>query len=194
MPQKYKDVNVSFDGIMDEMKQPFIDIVDSLFTERPKGLFVMGDVGIGKSAILYLLQMYLKAGVIIEMMDKWLSIEDCIKKAESKTIILSHFKLTGKLREAQREENRDRSNPVTYTPFVFIDDLGRDYEDQNGWNLTLFEEYIDHRWLNALTLFISTNKTKKELMSWDGYARVIDRLIDKSWMVVKNMGSGSRRI
>jgi len=182
-PHRYTKVSIR--GVDEPFRETIASIAKRVFkrsqyNDEPPGLLCTGDVGTGKTSIMRLLHAFILYGLPLDS-------KDCMW--------LSHFELTKQLREHHSGEfaGRNRRPRCYFCHYLFIDDLGRGYEDQSGWNLALLDEFFDERWANNLTTFVSTNKTAKELREWPGWSRIVDRLGDPAWMKVINLGSGSRR-
>lgn len=164
-------------------------VIDSLFTDKQTGLVISGGVGTGKSSILYILRDAYATKNFLKFDNEDFSYED-LEPTIRIFPIIGHFELTANLRKAIQDGEpsklRDKS-------FLVIDDLGRGYEDESGWNLALLEEFIDYRWSNNFLTSVSTNLTIPELRGYKGWGRIVDRLLDPSWNVLISLGKGSRR-
>lgn len=200
-PKRFDQVR--FEGVAPEYQEQVREVIDSLFSDKPKGIFLTGDVGTGKTSILRIIWKYVISGLTIEY---WRSLRKQVKMYEPNMDhglagaigwqynFLTNWELVRDLRNLTSDENRGFADDHVKTQFLFIDDLGRGFEDKSGWNLALQDEFFDARWQECLPTFISTNKTPDELRGWEGWSRIVDRLADPSWMVMLAIGDGSRRL
>lgn len=201
-PARYKQV--TFDGVGASFQPQIKQVIDGIFSDSPKGLLLTGDVGTGKTSILRVIWRFAIRGLMIQEYQRILSIQEEHKRDDAlldlsvrpflawRCEFTSNWQLVRDLREYVQERSDDYM-PYTTSDFLFIDDLGRGYEDDKGWNLALQDEFFDVRWQSMKPVFISTNKTAQQLREWPGWSRIVDRLVDPSWTVTVNMGEGSRR-
>lgn len=220
-PAKFRDV--SFSKIDKIVKRNIKLAIPPLHGEYPKGLFLIGIPGTGKTSILYLIKKKMAFNIAvnhpsfsalfsevenyphgteystlnINEKDRILSeqlISSHYMSRNMNVIIVSHFELTKELRDfGIQNENHSQTWLYDKTKVLMVDDLGRGYDDQSGWNLALQDEYFDWRWQHNLPTYITTNKTPTELRSWKGWERIIDRLVDPSWTVSLEIGGESKR-
>lgn len=207
-PQRFKDI--TFSGINKKYQADVESIIDALFSDQPKGLFLTGDVGTGKTSILRVIWRYAVAGIacrdyqrILTKCDddyereRQLSVfrDDSIKLISQKCEFVSNWQLVRDLRKHVEAEFSQAAHytPHTLSGFLFLDDLGRGYEDASGWNLALQDEFFDARWQTTNPIFVSTNKSKTQLRDWKGWSRIVDRLADASCMIMINMGDSISR-
>jgi len=176
----------SYERIDSESLPHVIEVINRVWSEKAIGMMCCGDVGTGKTAILRLVQLaaYILYGGY--------------GAAKDHIVYVSHFELVRQLREYQSLRETVGVDQVGtpkshYVRHLFIDDLGRGYEDKAGWNLSLLEEMFNERYERMKPTFVSTNKTPDELKSWEGWSRIVDRLLDPSYMLTISTGSGSRR-
>ena len=176
----------------------------SLWSVDPKGLFLLGPVGTGKTSLLYLIQkMYMIAriegqlkleekanGDISEYAGKvkeqnWLS--------KISPWIMTHGEVIKDLRIATENDNIHNSR-AHIAEILMIDDFGRGYDDRSGWNTALQFEFIDRRWRECKPTFVTSNLTPKELRElgpeWQG---TVDRLSDPAWMTAYTLGGERKR-
>lgn len=179
----------------------------SLFTNEPRGLFLFGNVGTGKTSVMSLIAMwYLKAmlaRVDAATRDRWDDFQKdgfenwlghCRALVNIDLATVTHGNLVDRLR-AHRLARDDNGRWVVTsgTPeyllrrVLIIDDLGVNYDDQAGWNLQLQQEYFDWRWRQDLPTFITTNlkphdKPPHGIRAWSGYQRIVDRLCDPGFI------------
>ena len=190
-PVRFKDVTL--DGVTKEYRPDVEAVLRSIGNNRPghlytqgpeRGLFMSGDVGTGKSAILRIIQAYLYANSHIAKTHR--------------QIYYTHVELVADMRfymqDARRGPEGDPARHYAmYAPYLIIDELGGINEDRSGWNLTLLEGLINERWEQNRTTFVATNKTGKELREWPGWSRIVDRLADPEWNAMIATGNVSRR-
>jgi len=167
-----------------------------------KGLLLSGPVGTGKTSALYVLFKHLIWKFFRENIASQLEreesdrapIESLIKCLGRQFAFLTHFELIRQLRAYYERSNLGDEQPEIFrVPLLFIDDLGRGYDDKSGWNLALLDEFFDLRYQHRLRIFVTTNKTPQELRAWENWERIIDRLCDPSWMRTAMMGGKSKR-
>ena len=190
VPVRHRGVRL--DLIDDEYRHVVVEVIDSLFTRQQRGLFLAGEIGVGKTSTLYVILKSILTGHYllklqtkdedVESLDEF-EIENIMGGLKHFFVSVTHFELVRQLREYYGAFNRsDREPDVVTRPLVFIDDLGRGYDDQSGWNLALLDEYFDRRWQNHQPVFVTTNKKPEELRTWPTWGRIIDRLCDPIWM------------
>jgi len=120
-----------------------------------QGIMIIGNVGTGKTSILYLI---LKALLDYELSIKYYAANDI-----ATYIIRENF-----------EELEGMYNDI-----VMIDDLGREYlPEKESFVLSQFDNFIDLRYRENKTTIITSNLSKEELES--RYPRSIDRLKEKN--------------
>jgi len=188
---------VSMDRVNPETAATVKEVENSWKSDEPRGLVLTGDVGTGKTSLLYIIRKkYLatKFGQEKPILNKL---------AESSPNYFETKTLGQWLRDKHRWESHHslvrelRTNPGDYATAdpecLFVDDLGAGYDDEAGWNLSLLEEYFDSRWSKKLLTFISTNKRPGELRQWKNWGRIIDRLADPNWNYIVNLGEQSLR-
>jgi len=186
-----RHIGADLDQIDDQIKPIVKKSIDSLFTNHPLGLILIGAVGCGKTSVL---------SVIIKEYIKRHFSNKKIPDGHPPNIyanikMVTHAELISKLRSENSENvgvppiaGQDWKKSI-----ILIDDLGRGYDDKSGWNQTLLDEFFDYRWKNKLPTFISTNYTKEELRSWLGWERTVDRIADPDWLTAVVVPGESRR-
>lgn len=201
---------------------PIMKSIDSLFTTKPRGMFLTGPVGTGKTAILWLIrEEYAK-----RMAEVYATNEDVLADARQDAAIrnfspidevdqsyiedkleiyyrarmcsfqaLTHTELIQELRNSVDENGELTRHTGLFKKetILLLDDLGRGYDDKGGWNLSLQDEYFDLRWKNDSPTFVTTNLTGEQLRAWPGWTRIIDRLVDPSWMQSCTVAGESKR-
>lgn len=194
IPKRFHQVR--FDQIKEQFKPDVREILDSLFTSGPKGIFLCGDVGVGKTAILRKIEEYLMKGIFVRELKKEKDygipqglVGDVVDRTLGHIKFIKHAELIKDLRRYhENKEGFKADQPPHYNTFaLFLDDLGRD-NDSSSWNVSLLEELIDYRWENEKLTFVSTNKGIESLDNWEGYSRIVDRLLDRADMIGLNFG------
>lgn len=204
LPLKFK--NVSIDGVHERIRGKIEIAIDRILAGDSTGLILLGDVGNGKTAILRILWSAALAGVIgayLQTHEFELATESSMYGAVKSFAVHSvkYMKMadlikrirTDFLKSGRAKTDERSSDDPFMVRYLFIDDLGRGYEDKEGLNLSQLEELFDHRWENGLPTYISTNKTADELRELAGWGRIVDRIADKRWIVPVNVPSGSLR-
>lgn len=195
IPQRFR--GVSFDGI-DPIVQPAVkEVIDSLATDNRKGILLTGEVGTGKTSILYVILRAYWWIIINEKWDFWhiqgLMGEGVFTTLPSFYSFVRYKPLIAILREHYGPNgDRDELPRVFTAPVVFIDELS-DSNDDNRWNCELIEEFCNYRWENCLPLYMTTNMSGQEILEWPGFSRVVDRLLDRNFTVRVNIDGESRR-
>ena len=190
--------SVKFDLIDESSK---LNVWKCLTDGRPgKGLFLSGPVGTGKTSTLYVILKYLlweRFLVSLEQessRDVPQSADQIISALGRHYAFVTHFELVRQLRAYyERSELHDAQPVIFRCPLLFVDDLGRGYDDKAGWNTALLDEFFDYRYQHRRRIFASTNKTPQELRNWESWERVVDRLCDPSWMHTATMMGKSKR-
>lgn len=188
---------------------------DSLLTDNPRGILLMGPVGSGKTSILSLIIMdILRAAVKAVETEGWQRWEqysidpdfDWRRRAYNELNIditsVTHSELIQQLR-AHFEGERDGKIICGFPKdlekrIVFIDDLGVAHDDRSGWNLSLQLDYFDWRWRECLPTFITTNRTAVDgspmyIRSWPEWERIVDRICDPEFMTTLILNRESLR-
>lgn len=183
----HPDISVGIASIAGQMP-------NILTCQYGRGMFLIGPVGVGKTSILALLfRSYLRAAcrAVVNSLPKDGNIASIAQLGifdRADVGFCTHEELIESLRSEDFEERKRTLRTV-----MFIDDFGRGYDDKAGWNLSRQDNYFDHRWRNKLPTFITSNLTAKQLRSWPGWERVVDRLGDPEWMEALVVNSESRR-
>ncbi len=188
---------------------------DSLSTNNPHGLLILGPVGSGKTSVIALIVIdHLRRVIKRVTSESWkdwqaLSIDPDFRILEYtyqhlglRITSVTHSELVQKLRAHFKAE--DRGEIVRGFPddlekrIVLIDDLGVAHDDRSGWNLSLQEDYFDWRWRENLPTFITTNRAAKRespdyIRKWPGWERIVDRICDPEFMTTVVLNRESRR-
>jgi hypothetical protein len=127
-------------------------------TPNPRGLFLSGGIGVGKTSTLCLIA-------------KWLT-----KHFNS----IPKFISTGMLFDMYFEKKYDKVNELMNATVLFLDDLGREYPAD--FPLMKFENFMEYRYGNLLPTFISSNISIEDLRKRPGFERIADRIVDVKWM------------
>lgn len=174
--------------------------VDDRKNRLPTGLLILGDFGVGKSSVLFvLLQMYRADRIryVLPMLQEYHddSIENIVARlvnqgwvyATAPATILTHSELVTELR------NSGITDLLKHKP-LFIDDWRRAYSDKAGWNESLEYDLFDYRWRNRLPTFITTNLDPEDFDDKEFKTGAnIDRLADSSWLRAWTLTGESRR-
>lgn len=181
-------------SVPNNYKQVMIDSMNSLFTDEPHGLFFLGNVGIGKTTIMYILYRSYLLMRFIQVRHSYPEYEfdHRMKEMFHGVAFITYSELVRALRDVVDDKNFAYPNFAKYK-VLFIDDLGRGYGDKAGWNSSLLDEFFDYRWSNQLPTFISTNRSEQtltKLLSPDA----VDRIFDRHWITqLRFTGESFRR-
>jgi len=198
MPWRFR--NVTLDRIHDDLRSSVEAAINEFAhpIQGRKGLLLSGDVGVGKTAALWVLVKYYYAYRFLvdkteqdpngsEGPEQW-------NEDPASMIYLTHFKLSGELRDYHRHTDVGANQPESYwRPLVAIDDLGTRFEDKAGWNIAIEYDFFNRRWERGLPLYCTTNKSIAELRETEGWARIADRLADPAWIITAGTDSESQR-
>ena len=200
----FRHQGLSIDLIEPKVWNPLSQIMNNISEKKtPNGALLIGPVGTGKTSLIYITAFHIVKSIaenyprLENFSDKhrdefMLQTEDDLIQylktmhwlyGQVDISILTHWSFTQALRKAAGESGLNYNGYLFQDKMIlFLDDLGRGYDDKAGWSLALQDEYIDYRWRNSLPTFITTNKTPEELRGWPGYERIIDRIADPAWM------------
>lgn len=179
-----------FRGVVPEKIHPgfreaVAESIASLETEAPKGLLLTGDVGKGKTATLWLVartvvtHLCKPAHLLTATVPPWEPPWD------GHCLFVGQFELVRQLRDhyGGSEGEAGQYPPCFWRQYLFIDDLGTSFDDRRGWNLGLLQQLVNYRWENCLPTYVSTNYSLQELAELEGWRRITDRLLDRSWII-----------
>ena len=186
------------------------ETIGDLTGTEPRGLFLAGSVGIGKTAALYVilkhwLWAWSQACPLVEIQVQFLGYgKECVQREFERWVfsaadyaVLTHGRMVDILREhaAARKENPNLGQipEILLRRCLFIDDLARGYDDRSGWHVSMQFEVFNHRWEHHLPTFVTTNKNPDELRSWDDWEAIVDRLCDPNWNRKLHIEGTSRR-
>lgn len=216
VPKRFE--GMSWDQVHSSVAEKARSVVQSTLTDEPKTALLHGAVGVGKTALLYLMREMLvnlflnrhMQGVILGSdqndygeisygRDRRGRRDEIIAhyshsvcgwfRSDVGARVLTELDLVGTLRTHVDADDK-WPNGLRDT-LIILDDWGRGYN--HDWNRTLLDEWIDWRWSNKLSLWISTNYSLDEMRAQTENARMIDRLLDKSWCMDISLGNKSRR-
>jgi len=198
-------------NISDELRGAITDSVASVISGKPRGLLLMGDVGVGKTSLLFIIwRRLMKLGAMKLVM--WHKLHGGLKVHKNGSTTPSHwlilqkqthsllrtFGCTKQTHSELVEGLRDGTNQIGSTlnnarPLL-IDDFGRSYADSRGWNVSLQDSLFDLRWRCGHPTYVTTNLTPEGMRSmgreWDA---IVDRIADPAWMEAWTIGGPSQR-
>jgi hypothetical protein len=148
------------------LKQEFFTAVDHV----PRGLLIMGNIGVGKTSLLALIARYL--------VKQW----NCCPRYIS----------TSELFNLYFEREYELVNSLMKAQILFLDDIGRSYTAD--FPVSKFETFIEYRYAHLLPTFISSDMKLEDLRAKQGYERIADRLNDKKWLIHLELAGRSRRV
>ena len=124
-----------------------------------RGMFIYGNIGVGKTSLLNLISRYL-----VRNFEGWL-------------LYMPATVLFTKLIKGSDQELSD----IQKCTFLFIDDLGKEYD--TDFPLSRFSELIEYRWANMKPTFFSSNLDMETIRKKVGYEHIADRMNDSNWMI-----------
>ncbi|MFA5307413.1 MAG: hypothetical protein WC365_08250 [Candidatus Babeliales bacterium] len=187
-------------------------IRDSISPPPEKGSLIMGSVGTGKTSLMaiilrnylidieYRLKSLVDSGkAIIDYDSGYVHVLATVDRPDGWQHIASYAsfwygtqaQLVQTLRNYYMEGEEIQSvgfPPSLIKDRIFIDDFGRAYSDQAGWNTYLQEEYIDFLWREKIPTYLTTNWTWADMqqcrsgLKYPTWQRVADRLCDSAWI------------
>jgi DNA replication protein DnaC len=164
----------------------------------PYGLLFSGAVGNGKTSILCLLFKYfideakrhfykkIAPDIIAVVGEYFYTGPNEVFSVKNSDYIrfVTHAGLVEVLRSEKSETGASLEHHYLFqTKIILLDDLGRGYDDKSGWNISLLEEFFDYRWRTNKLTFITTNFEIPDMRRWDGWQRIVDRILDPHWIV-----------
>lgn len=212
----YKNVDYEHRQARWDMVDPIavslaVKSIDSLFTRKPHGLFIVGNYGVGKTCLINLVQReyyrrlslrhptletllpYIGKEFFIKTEDdlyKYLSDGYWLAQFGRPFIIITHGKLLKTLRD--HSSSHEGGQPLRKY-ILAIDDFARGFSDRSGWNVSLEFEFFNDRWRNRIPTFLTSSKTGAELREMADYGAIIDRLGDSSWITAVSYAGESKR-
>lgn len=193
---------------IDEKYKDIHSACQKILSLEPLSLLLIGQYGTGKTYVLHAMVRHLSRLMWPSFQAfhaENLKIRSAVSMMETYALsmmrdvaLITHYELVRMLRSSIGQDQDcffDRS--IKDTPagrrVVFIDDVGRGYDDKGGFNLSLLDEYFDWRWRRRLATIVTSNKTIKELNDWEGWGRIVDRFADEKWMKVVPLTGKSKR-
>lgn len=149
-----------------------------------QGWLICGGVGTGKTTIMCYMSYVILRHKRVEVMP------DGDSYRISSYPSYYHVR-TGELFNLFFEKKLDRIDELRECSILFLDDLGVEYSTE--YPLSKFEDFIEYRYSELKTTFITTNLTPERLREDLDWARIVDRLFDKKWMQLVTIAGGSLR-
>lgn len=152
------------------------------------GALICGSLGTGKTSILS----YVAFRIIEELATpgEHFGCGGYPLSAQWKTPSIC-FIPTGELFDLFFEKEKELVLELRSSEILFLDDFGREY--QTDFPLSKFENFIEHRYANLLTTFITTNIAPTDLAGNPKWSRIVDRFRDKKWMDIIEIKGKSMR-
>lgn len=139
--------------------------------EPPRGLFVAGSLGVGKSTLL---------GLFARFFAKNFS-------------LFPRFIPVGVLFDMYFDRQSEKISEFMRSTVLFLDDIARAYAAD--FPAAKFENFMEFRYANLLPTFISSDVDLESLGKKAGYERIADRIADPKWMRhMTYVGESKRRI
>jgi DNA replication protein DnaC len=124
--------------------------IDEMF-ETGRGLIILGDIGVGKTMDL----VYIFKRI-------------CNEQKDYEDIPVSYYFMPTLFKKLHQGED------VSLDKFVMLDDWGREYAEP--FALSQFEALIEKLYSREAMLIITTNLTKDQFTSREGWGRITDRV------------------
>ena len=152
-----------------------------------RGWLMCGGVGTGKTTMLcYMVYQILRQREFTLMKNEstdWGWRIDSIPRI--------YYVRTGELFNLFFEKKLERIDELKNCWILFLDDLGVEYSSE--YPLSKFEDFIEYRYSELLTTFITTNLSPERLKEDLDWARIVDRLLDPKWMQLVTIAGESLR-
>lgn len=151
-----EDIRVA---IREKLREEFFGDV----TREPRGFFIYGAIGVGKSMLLGLMA------------------QSVIRQFAATVRFVSSGMLEEMFyRSIGDEKKKQQIELLKVCDVLFIDDLGAEYGSE--FSMTGFTNIIEFRYAQYKPTFITSNYSVAELSEIDGYARIASRLNQENWM------------
>jgi DNA replication protein DnaC len=143
--------------------------------KEPRGFFINGVVGVGKSMLMGLCARYIMRQFAANV----------------------RFYSAGMLEEVffdkiSSPRKKEEINLVKSCDVLFLDDLGTEYG--SAFSMSGFTSIIEHRYANFKPTFFTSNYAVEELAMIDGYERIASRLNQRDWVYhLRYNGSDKRQ-
>jgi DNA replication protein DnaC len=124
----------------------------------PRGMFITGSIGIGKTSLCALIGK--------SLVNHWR--------------LIPRFVSTGTLFDMYFERKHTEIEDLMRSNVLFLDDLGREYSAD--FPTAKFENFIEFRYGNLLPTFITSNLLMEDLRKRPAFERIADRINDPRWM------------
>lgn len=159
-------------AIREKLREEFLG--DDVSRE-PRGFFIYGPVGVGKSMLLGLMA------------------QSVIRQFAATVRFVSSGMLEEMFyRSIGDEKKKHQVQELKTCDVLFLDDLGAEYGSE--FSMTAFTNIIEYRYAQYKPTFITSNYSVAELREIDGYARIASRLNQENWMQHLSYQGADKRV